>query len=166
MKVLDNTYCGRIFVLNAPSYIGFLFSQYLAYLFPALNHAQESARSVLDEIVRVDTATAEKRELTAQGISLPMSPTTVNGEKKSSSGVRNMTDGAEKARRGTRCAEGKTVRQLSRLWMYRNGGFPDGENLMPNAVESEIGADLSDLEKGDGFEMIVSEKFGPKRRSI
>lgn len=52
----------------------FLFPQYLDLLFPrSLNAAESQKRQgILDTIPQIDISTAEKREFTAQGVSLPL----------------------------------------------------------------------------------------------
>lgn len=71
MNELNNTFCGRTFIMSRP---GFTFSQYMDMLFPmhASSHSKRASMStqmtMLDKIVDVDVATAEKREFTAQGM--------------------------------------------------------------------------------------------------
>lgn len=49
-------------------------------------------------------------------------------------------DGVGKARMGARECEGRTVRQLSRLWRYAQGGRPVGEGVaVMNGVGHGIG---------------------------
>ncbi|KAI9744100.1 MAG: hypothetical protein M1818_002252 [Claussenomyces sp. TS43310] len=174
-NVLDNRFCGRVFVLNdrepsgAPGAKqrrrggGFLFSEhYMDQIFPA----DGSPRSrFLDAVVRVDAETAEKREFTAMGIALPMKsvsnapsyhphhqshPESPLRSPKSESYHNHLSgmqhdhavkraswgtagamglDGVGKARTGARECEGKTMRQLSRLWRFEKGGRPVGEGV-------------------------------------
>lgn len=59
--------------------------------------------------------------------------------------------GVARARAGARESEGKTVRQLSRLWRYAHGGRPVGEGV---AVMNGVGHGLeiknvNDIRKGE-----------------
>lgn len=81
-NVLDNRFCGRVFVFNddptnatygipfpASSGGGFLMNgHYLDLLFPS--DAQHIG-DILDQVVEVEIETAEKREFTAHGVALP-----------------------------------------------------------------------------------------------
>ena len=147
-SVLDNRFCGRVFVLNKTP--GFLFNDhYLTALFPSPSQILAGKGSVLDAIVSVDISTAEKREFTAQGVSMPIK----HGHRNSLTGSgSNSPSGKEKealkraswgsagvfgtgmdsvgqARDSAREAEGKTVKQLSRLWRYVAGQSPVGEGV-------------------------------------
>jgi hypothetical protein len=115
---------------------------------------RQHATNFLDQVVEVDMETAEKREFTAQGIALPQKST---GRHSSGNTSRTHADyssdlspksknrtswetsmsvnGVGKARIAARECEGKTVRQLSRLWRYLHGGRPVGEGVaMINGV--------------------------------
>jgi hypothetical protein len=130
-------------------------SQYLDMLFPT----SKSQMCILDKSIAVDMQTAEKREFTAQGVSmqlkaLGLSRRSVSGytdynlmadtgapvskaEKRSSKGAQLSmgSESVEAARRSAKECDGKTVRQLSRLWMYANGGRPVGEGVsMMNGI--------------------------------
>ncbi|KAL3423690.1 hypothetical protein PVAG01_05437 [Phlyctema vagabunda] len=137
-QTLDNRLCGRLFLLHRP---GFLFSHYLDTLFPSI----QSPKAVLNEVVAVDVQTAEKREFTAQGVSVPLKTTSprnslmlsnspiVSGGKRNSwndGGVYGTAmDAVGQARNSAREAEGQTVQQLSRLWRYVDGARPVGEGI-------------------------------------
>lgn len=174
-------------------------SQYMEMLFPMQNNKM----CILDENVSVDMQTAEKREFTAQGMSMlkpmglgrrsssgnmlsdmgmnkadmmnmskteianmtkaemaamgmskadmanmnkgdiPMSVNKPDGtpmtktEKRASWGNQMImsTDSVAAMRKCAKECEGKTVRQLSRLWMYAGGARPAGEGVgMVNGV--------------------------------
>jgi hypothetical protein len=134
---------------------GFLLNEhYLDHLFPSdVRHACD----VLSQVVEVDIETAEKREFTAQGVALlqksinqghhasknnaedspDVSPESRSwssndrGEKRASwemaAAIGN--GGVGKARIAAKECEGKTVKQLSRLWRYAHGGRPVGEGV-------------------------------------
>lgn len=102
--------------------------------------------------------TAEKREFTAQGMAgrearrssgceSPGEHPTATGfaeggrlaAKRGSWGVFGI-DGVGRARIAARECEGKTVRQLSRLWRYVGGGRPVGEGVaIVNGVGKGMG---------------------------
>jgi len=154
-SMLDNTMCGREFIINSlpmssensrmsQMRSGFMMSQYMNMLFPM----SKQKMSMLDEKVDVDMQTAEKREFTAQGMSMlkPMglgrrSPSMMGmgdlgenkmskAEKRASGGNQMMMpDGVQSMRKCARECDGKTVRQLSRLWMYVGGERPMGEGV-------------------------------------
>lgn len=167
-NVLDNRFCGRVFVFDdknktgsQASGTGFSMNEdYLSFLFPS---NISNMRTVLDISVDVDLATAEKREFTAEGVvqpqksiatdcASPLSPsidevvqtpdvsprnsskdTMVNGfpNKRRSWGMspQNGMTGVQKARACAQESDGRTVRQLSRLWRYAHGGKPVGEGV-------------------------------------
>jgi hypothetical protein len=188
-NVLDNRFCGRVFILDDTSNDsngsiqariqahggGFLMNEhYLDLLFPVDGIEN---RNALDQVVEVDIETAEKREFTAQGFALPQkalyasrtyshndsissqtragSPEVsprgrtafYNGERRSSwdTAAAMGMGGVGKARSGARECEGKTVKQLSRLWRYANGGRPVGEGIplingVGNGMEGRTGS--------------------------
>jgi hypothetical protein len=133
-------------------------------LFPVSHGKACNATSILDERIEVDLQTAEKREFTAQGVSMPLKPMGLGkrsasgnslssptsdkemdapmskAEKRASWG--NQTMGSEAVAQARMCAkecEGKTVRQLSRLWRYAGGGRPVGEGV---GVSNGVGLGL------------------------
>jgi len=140
MQILDNRFSGRIFVRMGAS--GHMFNQhYLDAMFP-LDHAL--AGVFLDQVVNVDEKLALRRESKAvQQISamrresMKQLPTgevldwgdkdripvdiIVNGE--APSGGDNVLINFVDSQIGSD-ARGKTVRQLSRLWKYVDGGNP------------------------------------------
>jgi hypothetical protein len=147
LKVLDNRFYGRLFVLDATPHTGLTFTQYLQAIFPA-----NAKGSVLDEVVGVDVLSAEAREIAAQGLNLPLKSLSnhhegiggsllsdgsldVNGkdEKRANGNARIFDsrpgDCGVQGRTNAKEAEGKTVRQLSRLWQYADGACPAGEGV-------------------------------------
>jgi hypothetical protein len=165
-NVLDNRFCGRVFVLNESNIPrpnstitsttggGFMLNEhYLDLLFPTDAH---HTFDVLNQVVDVDTETAEKREFTAQGVALPQKSNTRHGGENGSRSQPDSTDvspksknranwetaaamgvnGVRKARVAAKECEGKTVKQLSRLWRYVQGGRPVGEG---GAVVNGVG---------------------------
>lgn len=186
-SMLGNTMCGREFIINSmpmrmmspnmssnmPSNMsksmmmsqmssGFMMCQYLDMLFPT---SSKSQMCILDEKIAVDMQTAEKREFTAQGVSMqlkamglgrrtasgntvytpiteagtPMSKSEMSKVEKraAAKGTQMMmgSESVEAARNSAKDCDGKTVRQLSRLWMYANGARPVGEGVgMMNGV--------------------------------
>jgi hypothetical protein len=150
---------------------GFMLNEhYLNLLFPT---SPSHSPDVLNLVVAVDIETAEKREFTAQGVALPQksisisrycpetnansrnnsksnspdtSPKTVNRASWESAAMGG-ANGVGKARIAARECEGKTVRQLSRLWRYVNGGRPVGEGV---AVVNGAGQRVS----GNGLGMV------------
>lgn len=168
MCLLDNRFCGRIFVVNRP---GFTFSQYLDMMFPSAM-MRKHAISLLDEVPEIDISMAEKREFTAQGMSSPLRPMMMQmmknmGGEEMMSGIGmngmdgKMMDGMRSGMKGDKrsswnmsgsdsvatarmCAqecEGKTMRQLSRLWRYAGGARPMGDGVsMMNGVG--LGVDM------------------------
>jgi hypothetical protein len=198
-SVLDNTFCGREFIINSTSMgfgrpsenadtkqisrTGFTLSQYLDMLFPTSN--KKPARSILDEKIVIDIQTAEKREFTAQGVSMPLKPmglgkhpangwlmesdsdvsstkssdgnvmTTGNTKQSKKKGERRLNMGGQtmgsrgvaQARMAARECEGKTMRQLSRLWQYYGGQSPIGHGVsMANGMG--LGLTAEELERG------------------
>ena len=129
---------------------GFLMSQYLDMLFPT---SSKSQMCILDEKTAVDIQTAEKREFTAQSLHMQLKAMglgrrTASGsivyasgadpgtpmskaEKQSPKGtqLKMGSESVEAARKSAKDCDGKTVRQLSRLWMYVNGARPVGEGV-------------------------------------
>jgi len=213
-NVLDNRYCGRVFEIDSklPSTgrsASYIFTDYLDVLFPPLSTTLSQDREssnldlytpqrlpVLDTVISVDIATAEKREFTAQGVALPLKSTapipmqlshlhhhvhgmangnsespntsprsrlssragspqinafsgftssltnghhaqatsfqpTSRSEKRTSWGTAGTMgiDGVGKARSSAKELVGRTVRQVSRLWRYEDGGRPIGEGV-------------------------------------
>lgn len=140
IQILDNRFSGRIFVRMGAS--GHMFNQhYLDAMFP-LDHALVG--TFLDQVVDVDEKLALRRESKAlQQVSamrresmkqLPNGEVLdwgdldripvdliVNGE--APSGSENLLINFVNSQTGSD-ARGKTVRQLSRLWKYVNGGNP------------------------------------------
>lgn len=140
IQILDNRFSGRIFVRMGAS--GHMFNQhYLDAMFP-LDHAL--AGTFLDQVVDVDEKLALRRESKAvQQVSamrresmkqLPNGEVLdwgdldripvdliVNGE--AISGSESLMIDFVDSQTGSD-ARGKTVRQLSRLWKYVNGGDP------------------------------------------
>jgi hypothetical protein len=132
------------------------FTQYLQAIFPA-----NTKGSVLDEVVGVDVLSAEAREIAAQGLNLPLKSLSnhhegiggwllsdgsldVNGkdEKRANWNARIFDsfpgDYGVQARANAKEAEGKTVRQLSRLWQYADGAYPDGEGVVTVNAASHL----------------------------
>lgn len=127
---------------------------YMDMLFPT----PKSGMCVLDEKVAVDMQIVEKREFTAQGVSMQLKPMGLGrrsssgnmlspnnevstpmtkAEKRASAGANQMmgSECVEAARKSAKECEGKTVRQLSRLWMYAGGNRPVGEGVgMVNGI--------------------------------
>lgn len=173
-NVLDNRFCGRVFVLddgqisktNGKSFPanggGFLMIEhYLDLLFP--NEGRD-AGDILNQVVHVDIETAEKREFTAQGVALPQKSTkparicpkhggedspSVSPKTKFSSGGERAekrtswemaaamnVGGLGEAKVAARECEGRTVKQLSRLWRYLHGARPVGEGV---AITNGVG---------------------------
>ena len=110
------------------------------------------AIDVLNQVVDVDMETAEKREFTAQGVALPQkfisrqssettcdtpdfSPKSKNRTSWETAAAMGI-NGVGKARIAAKECDGKTVKQLSRLWRYVNGGWPVGERV---AVVNGVG---------------------------
>lgn len=169
-NVLDNRFCGRVFVLNdrnirrpngsaiSTSVGGFMMVEhYLDLLFPP---DARYAVDVLSQIVEVDMETAEKREFTAQGVALPQKSI---GRYSGGAGSRSQPDSPDvsprcknraswetaavmginsvgKARIAAKECEGKTLKQLSRLWRYAHRGRPVGEGV---AVVNGVGKGVS-----------------------
>ncbi|RDW71720.1 hypothetical protein BP5796_07754 [Coleophoma crateriformis] len=146
-NTLDNRFCGRVFAIDRP---GFLLTHYLNTLFPI--NPLTTPNKALDEIVSVEVQTAEKREFTAQGVSMPLktlshsprnslsplgSPRPLSQsakeERRRSWNIGGIygtgMDSIGQARNSARENEGKSVRQLSRLWRYVGGARPVGEGV-------------------------------------
>jgi len=163
-NVLHNRFCGRVFVLDEKAMRrpngsvastaggGFMLNEhYLDLLFPT---DPLYAIDVLNQVVEVDMETAEKREFTAQGVALPqkfISRHSSENRSRSLSGSPNVSpkseniaswetsvgvNGVGRARVAAKECEGKTVKQLSRLWRYAHGGRPVGEGV---AVVNGVG---------------------------
>ncbi len=182
-NVLDNSFCGRVFVLddarmsdgsrdanNSKAHGGgggFLMNEhYLDLLFPLPSTRYAGDADALDLVVSVDVSTAEKREFTAQGVSLPQKSLYSSYRdpnhtpRHSNDGMRSVSGGSgtgeanspeisprsrkraswelaagmgndciRKARVNARECEGKTIRELSRLWRYVGGVRPVGEGV-------------------------------------
>ncbi|KAI9881295.1 MAG: hypothetical protein M1830_005581 [Pleopsidium flavum] len=138
-EILDNRYCGEIFVRMGAS--GHMFNQH--YLNPMFSLDKTHACDFLDQVVDVDEKTASRRESIAtqqtgimrresslenfefgDGSKMPLG-VGVSGQRQSNGAV----DGSgihfvEPTSLGVTQARGKTVRQLSRLWRYTGGGSP------------------------------------------
>jgi hypothetical protein len=110
---------------------------------------------------KVNISTAEKREFTAQGVTSPLKPLNLmkhmNGNEDMMMKNRNTSrntmgagnDSVMQARMGAKECEGKTVRQLSRLWRYAGGMRPAGEGVgMVNGVGEHVGLGVSMGENG------------------
>ena len=178
-SMLDNTMCGREFIIGsmpmpmmssivpnsilAPMNSGFMMSQYLEMLFPT----SDSTMSILDQKVVVDMQTAEKREFTAQGVSMQLAArglgrrtasgntdytpiaemsTTMGKSEMSKAEKRKGThmimgsESVQMARQSANECQGKTVKQLSRLWIYADGARPVAEGVaMGNGVDLGMG---------------------------
>lgn len=165
LNVLDNRFCGRTFVVNRP---GFMFSQYLDMMFPPTKSGKrgDAQRTILNEVPEIDISTAEKREFTAQGVTSSMKPLAMlkhlspndNMMKMSPAGIKadrrtswNVTgnDCVTQARMSAKECEGKTVRQLSRLWRYSGGQKPAGDGVgMMNGVGVGLGVTMN-MEGGE-----------------
>jgi hypothetical protein len=159
-NVLDNCFCGRVFVLDDSNIRrpnsnlisttggGFMLDEhYLELIFPADGR---HVVDVLNQVVKVDMETAEKREFTAQGVALPQKSISRHSSETSSRNQPDSPDvspkskeraswetaaatgvnGVGKARIAAKECEGKTVKQLSRLWRYAHGGRPVGEGVV------------------------------------
>lgn len=123
MNLPDNRYSGIIFTLCSST--GHLFNQhYMGVMFPT---DPLLADAFLDEPVEVDEKTAIQREsVCGQTMVFTKLPGTNGVEDPSlavtQNGLRiNFVDAAKAGADGVR---GRTVRQLSRLWRYRNGQKP------------------------------------------
>ncbi|PMD52551.1 uncharacterized protein K444DRAFT_706143 [Hyaloscypha bicolor E] len=128
LKVLDNRFYGRLFVLNATPHTGLTFTQYLQAIFPA-----NAKGSMLDEVVGVDVLSAEAREIAAQGLNLPLKSLSNHYEGIGGTFLSDKTLDMN--------GKGKTVRQLSRLWQYAGGAHPAGEGVVivnTTAYSSEL----------------------------
>lgn len=163
-NVLHNRFCGRVFVLDEKAMKrpngsiisttagGFMLNEhYLDLLFPTETHHHID---FLNQVVEVDMETAEKREFTAQGVALPQksfSRQSSENRSLSQSDSPNVSplgeniaswetavgvNGVGRARVAAKECEGKTVKQLSRLWRYAHGGRPVGEGV---AVVNGVG---------------------------
>jgi hypothetical protein len=167
-NVLHNRFCGRVFVLDEKAMRrpngsvvstaagGFMLNEhYLDLLFPTDTHHHID---FLNQVVEVDRETAEKREFTAQGVALPQKSISRHSSENRS---RNQSDspsvspkseniaswettvgvnGVGKARVAAKECEGKTVKQLSRLWRYAHGGRPVAEGVtVVNGVGKGMG---------------------------
>lgn len=150
MEVLDNRYSGTIFVrMNAT---GHMFNQhYMDAMFP-LELVDQPDQALLDrfldKVVDVDEKTARKREMVANrnmgimrqesgiefgdGQAVPVRPLVNGGNGRPQHQTDEAGIGFVNAGEGAvfglgREARGKTVRELSRLWMYLGGASPGGE---------------------------------------
>lgn len=197
MTLLDNRFCGRMFLVNRP---GFTFTHYLDIMFPPIVRNQTKSGlqligGILNEVPQVDVATAEKREFMAVAMAgLKMGNSTsatgmgkimdgmikdskTNGttdgmliENLKAEGMKGMMidsmkgdgmkgvswslsgeDSVAVARMNARECEGKTVRQLSRLWRYVGGSRPIGEGVgMMNGVGlGVLGIDMAKISNGN-----------------
>jgi hypothetical protein len=167
-NVLHNRFCGCVFVLDEKAMTrpngsaastaagGFMLNEhYLDLLFPT---DPLHAIDVLNQAVEVDVETAEKREFTAQGVALPQKSISTHSSENSSRSQSDSTNassksenranwettvgvsGVGKARVAAKECEGKTVKQLSRLWRYAHGGRPVGEGVaVVNGVGERMG---------------------------
>ena len=139
-EILNNRYCGKVFVRMGAS--GHMFNQH--YLDPMFPLDKTRANEFLDQVVDVDEKTASSREsVSAQrtgilrqesalgnfefgdGSVVPVGDVLQAG-KAAGVGVGSGINFVEPSGFGVAEARGKTVRELSRLWRYVNGGIPDG----------------------------------------
>jgi len=140
-KVLNNRYSGSIFVRLGAT--GHMFNQhYLSVMFPPSPRSWEAgangfrklngtASSFLDKVVDVDEGLALKREDTAVGILRwdSMFEVGKGGRLEVDGGKKGVVDGEMPVEDGLldgmcREAEGRSVRELSRLWLYLGGRSP------------------------------------------
>lgn len=117
-RVPQNKYCGRVFMRGGST--GHLFNQhYISSMFPLIDREHNE---FLDEPVDVETDIAVQRE--------SFGPKSLKENRRmSDNGVTNglKINFIEAARTSAADAQGKTVRELSRLWRYAGGKKP-----MPN----------------------------------
>jgi hypothetical protein len=143
-NVLDNRFSGRVIVMQQNDRAGYGMNEgYLDMLFPGLLQGQAERVGIMDCAVDVDFETAEKREFTAQGVAAPAKAVRTSGASSPDRGAKNKSekrsswgsmggygiDAVAQARGSAKECEGKTVRQLSRLWRYVGGGRPVGEGV-------------------------------------
>ncbi|EDO02297.1 predicted protein [Sclerotinia sclerotiorum 1980 UF-70] len=137
LHTLDSRFCGRMFILNGFQPV--LFEQYLDIMFNWRNSATavdgSERRGFWDEIVRVDSDTAEKREFTAGArgaVGMGSGERRWSGmmqmekEGRRRPGSWNWSkmgmDGVGMARREAKALEGKRMREVGRLGGYEGGG--------------------------------------------
>ncbi|KAJ8069927.1 hypothetical protein OCU04_000336 [Sclerotinia nivalis] len=137
LHTLDSRFCGRMFILNGFQPV--LFEQYLDIMFtwrkPAASVGGSEQRGFWDEMVRVDSDTAEKREFTAGArgaVGMGSGERRWSGmmqmekEGKRRPGSWNWSkmgmDGVGMARREAKALEGKRMREVGRLGGYEGGG--------------------------------------------
>lgn len=138
-EILDNQYCGKVFVRMGAS--GHLFNQH--YLDPIFPLATTGGSDFLDQVVEVDEKTASRRESVTtrqmelmrresslenfqfgNGQTVPVAAV-VHSERRTHGVVHGSgINFVEPTSGGVLQARGKTVRQLSRLWRYIDGGSP------------------------------------------
>jgi len=143
-QILDNRYCGKVFVRMGAS--GHLFNQhYLDAMFPL---DKTRANEFLDHVVDVDEKTASRRESVSaletgvmrqesslenfefgDGRVVPVGGAGLRSGRGGADGagddVGSGINFVEPSGLGVAQARGKTVRELSRLWRYAGGGSPD-----------------------------------------
>ena len=143
MEVLDNRYSGKVFVRMGAT--GHLFNQH--YMDPMFPLDKTRTSQFLDQVVDVDEKLAARRESKAveqmnvmrsessspqkiefgDGETIPVGAI-VTGEG-ATNGSGGMLINFIEPNTASREAKGKTVRQLSRLWRYTDGGSPPGPEM-------------------------------------
>lgn len=150
------------------------FGEYMDALFPRADEATAGTEFCLDVVVSVDARTAERREFSAEGISSPLKSLHRMGmaigahsqlssqsletsprsrkEKLSSWGTTGAlgVDSVGKARMGARECQGRTVRQLSRLWKFGGGEKPVGEGVCVANGVGLAGLGKVGMQNGEG----------------
>ena len=137
MSILDNRYNGSIFIRMGAT--GHLFNQhYMDAMFPCSardEHGADEEEGFLDKIVDVDMVTAIGREKAANrklGVLRRESGFVETSASLLDCGNRDSDTIINFIPQGMKAAgvdmEGKTVRELSRLWRYRAGGAPEEVN--------------------------------------
>ena len=148
---LDHRFCGGVFVISGqvqprilgrlgplPPRSGLVLTDYLSALFPRQMPGAESEDSVLDTLLNIDRALAEKREFAAMS-NHAMSHKTKGEKKRLSwtglgatvghpSGVRDGILGLEMARRDCADCEGHMASEISWLARYVAEGWEDDRN--------------------------------------
>ncbi|MCJ1338058.1 hypothetical protein MMC09_003343 [Bachmanniomyces sp. S44760] len=156
MEVLDNCYSGKVFVRMGAT--GHMFVQhYMDYMFPL---DPDRRHGFLDKVVDVDEVTASRRENEAiQQVSLMKRESTIaveniefgDGQKVPVEAILEEESKLETLTRPAiniilprnevaQEARGKSVKQLSRLWRYVDGGSPAD---FPNEVEQNWRDEIS-----------------------
>lgn len=156
-EVLDNRYSGTIFVRMDAT--GHMFNQhYMDAMFPLelVDDPHQALLDIfLDKVVDVDEKTARKREIIANrnmgimrqesgiefgdGQVLPVRPVVNGGNERPQHHNDEARIGFMNAGEGAvlglgREARGRTVRELSRLWMYIGGASPGGEERLAGDI--------------------------------